>query len=64
MSDTALFEHFDRHAGGVDLKGGSTHYCPGCGHGLAHKFIGEAIVDLGIEDRTVMVSPVGCSVCG
>ncbi|HJM58068.1 MAG TPA: 2-oxoacid:acceptor oxidoreductase family protein [Planctomycetota bacterium] len=62
MSDTALFEHFDRHAGGVDLKGGSTHYCPGCGHGLAHKFIGEAIVDLGIEDRTVMVSPVGCSV--
>ncbi|MDP6408610.1 MAG: 2-oxoacid:acceptor oxidoreductase family protein [Planctomycetota bacterium] len=62
MSNTALFEHFDRHAGGVDLKGGSTHYCPGCGHGLAHKFIGEAIVDLGIEDRTVMVSPVGCAV--
>src|SRR5208283_3535395 len=39
-----------------------THYCPGCGHGVVHKLIAEAIADLGVQDRTVFVSPVGCSV--
>ena len=47
-------------------KGGSaitaTHYCPGCGHGILHKLIGEAIDELKIQDRTVMTSPVGCAV--
>jgi 2-oxoisovalerate ferredoxin oxidoreductase beta subunit len=38
------------------------HYCPGCGHGNIHKFISEAIAELGIQDRTIFVSPVGCSV--
>ena len=59
---TAFFTHFDRHAHGKGLKGASTHYCPGCGHGLAHKYLSEAIVKLGIEDRAVLISPVGCSV--
>jgi 2-oxoisovalerate ferredoxin oxidoreductase beta subunit len=62
MSGSAFFEHFDRHAHGKGLKGGTTHYCPGCGHGLAHKYLAEALVELGVEDRTVMVSPVGCAV--
>ena len=44
------------------LKGQATHYCAGCGHGLAHKYLAEAIDELGIQDRTVAVSPVGCSV--
>jgi 2-oxoisovalerate ferredoxin oxidoreductase beta subunit len=39
-----------------------THYCPGCGHGIAHKLIAEAVHDLGLQDRAVFVSPVGCSV--
>ena len=39
-----------------------THYCPGCGHGVVHKLIAEAIQDLGMQDRTIFVSPVGCSV--
>ncbi len=39
-----------------------THYCPGCGHGILHKLIAEAIEDFGIADRTIMISPVGCSV--
>src|ERR1035438_1716944 len=39
-----------------------THYCPGCGHGIAHKLIARAIDELGIQDRTVLISPVGCSV--
>ncbi|MBZ3935449.1 2-oxoacid:acceptor oxidoreductase family protein [Methanimicrococcus blatticola] len=47
-------------------KGGAaptaTHYCPGCGHGVIHKLIGEAIDDLEIQDRSVLISPVGCAV--
>jgi 2-oxoisovalerate ferredoxin oxidoreductase beta subunit len=39
-----------------------THYCPGCGHGVVHKLIAEAIADMGLQDRTIFVSPVGCSV--
>ncbi len=39
-----------------------THYCPGCGHGIVHKLIARAIDELGIQDRTIAVSPVGCGV--
>src|ERR1044072_2224492 len=39
-----------------------THYCPGCGHGIVHKLLAQAIDSLGIQDRTVLISPVGCSV--
>jgi 2-oxoisovalerate ferredoxin oxidoreductase beta subunit len=39
-----------------------THYCPGCGHGIIHKMVGKAIDKLGIQDRTILVGPVGCSV--
>jgi 2-oxoisovalerate ferredoxin oxidoreductase beta subunit len=41
-----------------------THYCPGCGHGILHKLICEALVDLGLQDRTVIVNPIGCAVFG
>jgi len=44
-----------------DLKH-QTHYCPGCGHGVAHKLIAEALEDLNLQDQTILVSPVGCSV--
>jgi len=57
-----FYDRFERHAGGQGLKGVSTHYCPGCGHGLLHRMMAEAIDELGIQDRTVAVSPVGCSV--
>jgi len=60
--EPAFFKHFDRHAHGKGLKGATTHYCPGCGHGLLHKYLAEAIAELGIADRTVAISPVGCSV--
>jgi 2-oxoisovalerate ferredoxin oxidoreductase beta subunit len=59
---SVFYERFERHAGGEHLKGRSTHYCPGCGHGLVHKYLAEAIEDLGIQDRTVAISPVGCAV--
>ncbi len=38
------------------------HYCPGCGHGIIHRLVAEAIDSLGIEGRTVGVASVGCSV--
>jgi 2-oxoisovalerate ferredoxin oxidoreductase beta subunit len=41
-----------------------THYCPGCGHGIVTKLLAEALDSLGIQDRTVLISPVGCSVFG
>ncbi len=39
-----------------------THYCPGCGHGVVHKLIAEAVEQMGLQDRSIFVSPVGCSV--
>ncbi|HQN39762.1 MAG: thiamine pyrophosphate-binding protein [Acidobacteria bacterium] len=62
MTTTVFYDRFERHAQGQGIKGHSTHYCPGCGHGLAHKYLAEAIDELGIQDRVVAVSPVGCSV--
>jgi 2-oxoisovalerate ferredoxin oxidoreductase beta subunit len=53
-----FFERFER----KDENRHQTHYCPGCGHGVAHKLIAEALGELGVQDRTIMVSPVGCSV--
>ena len=38
------------------------HYCPGCGHGTAHRIIAEVIDELGIQDKTIGIAPVGCSV--
>jgi 2-oxoisovalerate ferredoxin oxidoreductase beta subunit len=60
--DNAFYTRFERHAHGEGLKGLSTHYCAGCGHGLVHKFVADAIESLGVQDRVVAISPVGCSV--
>ena len=37
-------------------------YCPGCGHGTAHRIIMEVIEEMGIQSETIGVAPVGCSV--
>jgi len=37
-----------------------THFCPGCGHGQVHKMLAMAIDLLGVQDKTIMVGPVGC----
>ena len=44
------------------LKDCPTHYCPGCGHGIAHRLIAEVIDELGIRGRTIGIAPVGCAV--
>lgn len=38
------------------------HYCPGCSHGVVHKLIAEVIEEMGLAEKTIAVSPVGCAV--
>lgn len=40
----------------------SMHYCPGCSHGVVHKLIAEVIAEMGMEEKTIGISPVGCAV--
>jgi 2-oxoisovalerate ferredoxin oxidoreductase beta subunit len=54
----AFYDNYDR-KGELQQQ---THYCPGCGHGVVHKLIAEALTELGVQERAVLVSPVGCSV--
>ena len=44
------------------LRDVSTHYCAGCGHGIAHRLIAEVVDELGIRERVIGVAPVGCAV--
>ena len=44
------------------IKDNVMHYCPGCSHGVVHKLVAEVIDEMGMEGRTLAVSPVGCSV--
>ena len=39
-----------------------THYCGGCGHGILHRMVAEAIDELGVADKTIAIAPVGCAV--
>ena len=38
------------------------HYCPGCTHGVIHRLVAEAMVELGVLENAIGVAPVGCSV--
>lgn len=44
------------------LNDKNMHYCPGCSHGVVHKIISEVIDELGLEDKTIGIAPVGCAV--
>ena len=71
MSNQAIAEYvvsrskarsfYDRYERKEDLQH-QTHFCPGCGHGTIHKMVAAAIDELGLQDRSIMVGPVGCSV--
>jgi 2-oxoglutarate ferredoxin oxidoreductase subunit beta len=37
-------------------------YCPGCGHGVIHRLIAETIDELGLQERSILMNPVGCSI--
>ena len=44
------------------LKDAPTHYCPGCGHSIAHRLVAECLDELGLREKTIGVPPVGCAV--
>ncbi|MBO7234157.1 MAG: 2-oxoglutarate oxidoreductase [Paludibacteraceae bacterium] len=44
------------------LNDNPMHYCPGCSHGVVHKLIAEVIEEMGIQEKTIGVAPVGCAV--
>lgn len=50
---------FEKTKGLTDVE---THYCPGCTHGVIHRLVAEALVELNILDKAIGVAPVGCSV--
>ncbi len=50
---------FEKTKGLTDVE---THYCPGCTHGVIHRLVAEALVELNILDEAIGVAPVGCSV--
>src|SRR6516162_6323955 len=51
----AFYDYYERKS---ELQH-QTHYCPGCGHGIVHKLVAHAVDELGIQDRMVVISPVG-----
>jgi len=55
---SAFFDTFER----KPSMQKTTHYCPGCGHGVLNKIIADQIAELGLQDRTIFVGPVGCGV--
>ncbi|NMC84176.1 MAG: 2-oxoglutarate oxidoreductase [Anaerolineaceae bacterium] len=55
-SETLVYERPDT------LTEVSTHYCPGCTHGVAHRLIAEVLEEMGLKDKTIGVASVGCSV--
>ena len=44
------------------LNDNPMHYCPGCSHGVVHKLIAEVIDEMGIQEKTIGIAPVGCAV--
>lgn len=59
MMDTDIKLIYDRPLGFTDV---TTHYCPGCTHGVAHRLIAEVLEEMGELKNTIGVAPVGCSV--
>lgn len=44
------------------LNDNHMHYCPGCSHGVVHRLVAEVLAEMGIEEKTIGVAPVGCAV--
>lgn len=56
QNETLVYERPD------SLTDLSTHYCPGCTHGVAHRLIAEVLDEMGVKGNTIGVASVGCSV--
>ena len=58
IEQKGMYQKFPR--SGKDTR--VTHYCAGCGHGIVNKLVAECCAEMGLQDRTVFVDPVGCGV--
>ena len=58
IEQKGMYKTFPRSGKNVSF----THYCPGCGHGIINKLIAEACAEMGLQDETIFVDPVGCGV--
>ena len=58
VEQKGMYQKFPR--SGKDTR--VTHYCAGCGHGIVNKLVAECCAEMGLQDRTVFVDPVGCGV--
>ena len=59
MTDSDVKLIYQRPAGFEDC---TTHYCPGCTHGVAHRLVAEVLEEMGELHNTIGVAPVGCAV--
>ena len=59
MSEPAYKKIFERPE---SMTAAHTHYCPGCGHSIAHRLVAECIDEMGLREKTIGVPPVGCAV--
>lgn len=44
------------------MNDNTMHYCPGCSHGVVHKLVAEVVEEMGMEEKAIGVTPVGCAV--
>ncbi len=56
IDETTVYERPDT------LTEVTTHYCPGCTHGIAHRLVAEVLEEMKVKNRTIGVASVGCSV--
>lgn len=61
MSDTAILEKEVTNYPNV-LNDATTHYCPGCHHGISHRIVAECLEELGLVENTICIGSIGCSV--
>lgn len=60
IKTTGMYESFVR--SGRETR--ATHYCAGCGHGIIHKLLSEVMAEMALQDRTIIINPIGCAVFG
>ena len=58
IEQKGMYQKFPR--SGKDTR--VTHYCAGCGHGIVNKLVAECCAEMGLQDKTIFVDPVGCGV--
>ncbi len=46
----------------ASLKDVQTHFCPGCHHGTIHRLVAEALDEFGLQQKTIGIASIGCSV--